>query len=892
MWLLVLQLICAGFYLQPATCHPSCQLWGQKAYCTARNLIWVPVLPPNLTHLYLDINLIHEINRTSLRDLKELQELDLGSQKVVLTIRNDSFLRQRKLTTLVLGDNVGLKLEPRAFAGLVRLRDLWLDYCSLTDYILAENYLKPLLSLERLNLYGNNIVRLNPGQFFWNLTKFSKLILDLNQLEKICEKDLVGFQGKYFHLLSLRSNSFFRSDVDWKDCGNPFKEMAFNILDISGSGMNLETLKLFFRAIRGTPIAHLKCSGSLGKDFSYNNRPDPDKDTFQDLEESSVVNLDLSGNRIFALKTGVFRALKDVGMIDISRNKINVIETNAFIGLERNLLQLNLSSNLLGEIRSDTFSNLTELLILDLSNNHIGVLGDKAFSGLSQLHHLYLTGNALRQLASPAPLPNLEFLLLKDNKLNSIRSIISLWNSSKYLDISENRLTNLEGLYVVLTHFKRLLYFFYGGNTILWCTINPGVSMPPNNSLVVLDLHDSSLQISWAQGHCLDIFDNLQNLIGLNISFNSLMTLPHGVFRGLTSIRNIDLSFNALTYLEASVFPASLKSLSLSNNFLVSPDPMTFHSLSALDLSGNRFHCDCGLEDFLKWLNMTNVTFLSPAQEYRCEFPASFHNLPLLEFPTIMESCEDEEKDVQAFQLALFISSAILVFSLVLSRIIYARLQGQIFIIYKKVVNRVLEGPKPPAQENNWQYDAFLCFSNSDYRWVEAALLKKLDNQFAEENLFHCCFEARDFLPGEDHLSNIRDAIWGSRKTLCIVSKEFLKDGWCLEAFTLAQGRMLEELTNVLVMLVVGKVAHYQLMKCNAVRAFVQRREYLTWPEDPQDLEWFYERLVSLILRDTKVKKFAEDKPESVKPDCQPPAKEKIPLENIRVNNLAGNPLM
>lgn len=31
-------------------------------------------------------------------------------------------------------------------------------------------------------------------------------------------------------------------------------------------------------------------------------------------------------------------------------------------------------------------------------------------------------------------------------------------------------------------------------------------------------------------------------------------------------------------------------------------------------------------------------------------------------------------------------------------------------------------------------------------------------------------------------------------------------DGWCLEAFTLAQGRMLEELRNVLIMMVVGKV--------------------------------------------------------------------------------------
>ncbi|MED6244605.1 hypothetical protein ATANTOWER_018038 [Ataeniobius toweri] len=107
-------------------------------------------------------------------------------------------------------------------------------------------------------------------------------------------------------------------------------------------------------------------------------------------------------------------------------------------------------------------------------------------------------------------------------------------------------------------------------------------------------------------------------------------------------------------------------------------------------------------------------------------------------------------------------------------------------------------------------------------------------------------------------------------------------DGWCLEAFTLAQGRMLEELTNVLVMLVVGQVAHYQLMKCNAVRAFVQRREYLTWPGDPQDLQWFYERLVSLILRDTKVKKFPVENPKPVKPERRPPAEEEVPLENIK----------
>lgn len=75
-------------------------------------------------------------------------------------------------------------------------------------------------------------------------------------------------------------------------------------------------------------------------------------------------------------------------------------------------------------------------------------------------------------------------------------------------------------------------------------------------------------------------------------------------------------------------------------------------------------------------------------------------------------------------------------------------------------------------------------------------------------------------------------------------------------------------------------MAHYQLMRCNAVRAFVQRREYLTWPEDPQDLDWFYERLVSLLLKDTKGKKAAEDQQQPV---AQP---DSIQLQSISVQDL------
>ncbi|XP_062415470.1 toll-like receptor 5 [Pungitius pungitius] len=893
MWTLALQLGFLGLYLQVPTCYPSCTLYGLKADCISQQQYWVPALSPNITHLYLELNYIREINSSSLVRYDQLQELDLGMQRVPLILRNNAFLRQRRLTKLVLGANNLLQLEPRAFAGLFKLQRLDLNYCNLADSILADSYLQPLLSLETLGLEGNGIVRVQPGLFFSRLTKLTQLNLKKNEIQQMCEDDLVGFRGKYFKFLNLQSNQFYISlseGFDWKRCGNPFREMGLETLDLSYNSFSMDTARQFFRAISGTPIANLIIYGNMGKGFSHNNFPDPDESTFEGLATSSVANLDLSNNYIFSLQKAFLNPLKDVIIIDISKNKINQIQRNAFDGLQGHLRMLNLSKNLLGEIRSHTFTNLTDLRVLDLSHNHIGVLGDKAFSGLPRLRALYLTGNSLRDLGSPTPLPNLDYLLLGDNKLRSLWDISQFGNNSIHVDVADNRLTDLQDVVNILAHFNRLENFFYGGNVIKWCIRSPGVTVPRNNSLQVLDLHDSFLNTIWARGQCLDLFDCLGHLLGLNLSLNSLSSLPRGVFRGLGSIIEIDLSSNALTYLQPDIFPVGLIRLDLSNNFLASPDPETFGSLSFLGLAGNRFHCDCSLEGFTKWLNATNVTFLGPVDEYRCEFPVALRNLPLLEFSATVEPCvEDDEKAVQGLKFALFILSALLILAVVVGGIVYARLRGRIFIIYKKVVGRVLEGPKPPPPVDEVQHDAFLCFSDTDYDWVEAALLKKLDNQFSEENMFRCCFEARDFLPGEDHLSNFRDAIWGSRKTVCVVTREFLKDGWCLEAFTLAQGRMLEELTNVLIVLVVGKVAHYQLMRYKALRAFVQRREYLTWPEDPQDLEWFYGRLVSQILKDNKVKKWAEDQPQPVQPDMGPPDmgapdEDGIQLEDIRAN--------
>ncbi|XP_029902871.1 toll-like receptor 5b [Myripristis murdjan] len=883
---LVLQLVVICVYLQVPRCYLSCQLYNTKAWCAFQRHSWVPALPPYTTHLFLEVNNIREINHTSLSNLEELQELDLGKQNVPLRIRNNAFLRQQKLTKLNLGYNIGLQLEPKAFVGLHNLQILELYYCNLNESILEEQYLQPLSSLESLNLFGNQIKRLRPALFFLNLINLAKLNLKLNRINRICERDLAAFRDKYFHLLNLESTYFrdmFLADFDWEECGNPFRGISFNQLDLSRNELSTEKSRQFFRAIAGTQIGDLRLSGPIGRGFGFDRFTDPDRYTFESLNNSSVVILNLTRSYIFALQEGVFSPLKEVIIIDISHNKVNRIDRRAFDGVRGHLQMLDLSSNLLGEIYSHMFVDMTDLRVLDLSYNHIGVLEYRAFSGLPKLQTLRLTGNSLRNLGSPASLPELDYFFLDDNKLDhtSQGAIITLASNSIYLNVANNRLTNMEDVYVFLSSFKRLQRFYYGGNFIKWCK-NPNISVSHSNSLQVLDLHDSSLQIIWAQGRCLDLFDSLQNLIGLNLRLNSLTALPQGIFRGLRSVVVINLSSNFLTYLQPDVFPTSLQTLDLSNNFLASPDPMTFQSLSVINLAMNRFHCDCHLESFLTWLNETNVTFLIPVGHFQCEFPPDLYGVSLLDYYSTIEPCDDEDRAAEDLRLALFIFSGLFLLLFIIGVIAYAHLRGQIFLVYKKIVGRVLEGPKVAPSAGDVKYDAYFCFSDSDYKWVEAALLKKLDTHFSEGNILRCCFEARDFLPGEDHLSNIRDAVWSSRKTVCIVSKKFLKDGWCLEAFTLAQSRMLEELSNVLIMLLVERVPHYQLMKYNAIRAFVQRREYLVWPEDTQDLEWFYEKLVSHILKNTETKKRAED----VQVDVEPKNEDGIELEHVRAQEM------
>ncbi|XP_016333913.1 toll-like receptor 5, partial [Sinocyclocheilus anshuiensis] len=91
---------------------------------------------------------------------------------------------------------------------------------------------------------------------------------------------------------------------------------------------------------------------------------------------------------------------------------------------------------------------------------------------------------------------------------------------------------------------------------------------------------------------------------------------------------------------------------------------------------------------------------------------------------------EEDERSVEKLRLVLFIFCSALIILFTASAIIYVRRRGYIFKLYKKRIAKLVAGKQQELDPDRFLYDVYLCFSSSDIKWVERALLKRLDSQF------------------------------------------------------------------------------------------------------------------------------------------------------------------
>ncbi|NP_001088449.1 toll like receptor 5 L homeolog [Xenopus laevis] len=812
------------------------------------NLTRMPLVSSDTLKLDLSFNYVSEINRTFFPKLYRLVDLNLGSQKTNrLIVKKDSFRNTPNLVKLDLATNQLLILDPEGLAGLSQLKILFLYYNKLNGSILENDYFKDLTSLEYVDLSSNEIAYLKPNPLFYHLYSLSILILRYNHISSICAGDLHSFEMKNFTFMDLSDNYFYNWETLGSDrCGNPFRNIRFDTLLLSGNRFGVSQMQKFSSALNGTKIIQLKlCHHIMGPGFGYNNFKDPDNRTFVGLVNSDLEILDLSKGSIFSMQPYTYGNLTILKVLNLAENKINRIEKDAFYGLN-SLINLNLAHNLLGELYDYSFNSLTVVTVIDLEQNHIGAIQINTFKSLSELNTLNLRGNSMKTITFFESPVSIGYIFVGGNKLKSIDSSFVY---SNFLDLSENDLRDLGGLYKLL-QYPLLQYVILKRNRLSVCY--PHFNISKNNSLLHLDLSDNMISLIWDNGQCGNIFSNLSLLGVLKLNNNLLRYLPNGIFNGLDSLQTLNLSSNLLTYLIPGIFPTNLDTVDLSKNQLYSPNPKLFLSVKTLDLTDNHYICDCDLVYFLRWLNETNATLLGSPNDIYCMYPTNLLYKPL---HVLEEGDCDESEALTTLMFSLFVLNATIILIGMSTVVTYTHYRGFCFVMYKRIISFIIDTEKQEEAADTCKYDAYLCYSGKDFQWVQDAFLQNLDTQYSDRNRFHFCFEERDFVPGEDHIVNIRDAIWNSKKTICVVTKQFLKDGWCVEALNYAQSRYFTDLKDVLIMVVVGSLSQYQLMKYQPIRAYVKRCQYLKWPEDIQDVEWFLGRLSYQILKENKVEK-------------------------------------
>ncbi|XP_052748967.1 leucine-rich repeat neuronal protein 2-like isoform X2 [Galleria mellonella] len=306
------------------------------------------------------------------------------------------------------------------------------------------------------------------------------------------------------------------------------------------------------------------------------------------LISTNVVELDLSGNPIKALK----RLPKlPIERLNLSRCDLSYLDGSPFLKL-KNLEYLDLSYNqlptsaitrmtLAGYLEDDfilprRFPNIRSL---SLAYNNIHSLQKDAFIFMTELQFLDLTGNPLVfidqvTMAAITDLSKLKELRLSGCELESIPD--GLLRRQRYLerlDLSSNKFTTVP---TVLSETVNLLYLNLDGNLISSLTEKTALS----NLSKLEELHFSGFTRLQSIGP--GALGGLANLVSLYITDNPKLT-------------NLDPNFLIWEENEEEKWPP-IKQLYLNNNNIseISPDyVVNWGELVAANFSNNPYVCDC-----------------------------------------------------------------------------------------------------------------------------------------------------------------------------------------------------------------------------------------------------------------------------------------------------------
>ncbi|CAN7991437.1 unnamed protein product [Ixodes hexagonus] len=750
---------------------------------------------------------------------------------------------------------------------------------------ISEGAFKNQLRLQKLQLQNNRLEDI-PALLFKNTKRLEHIDLHNNRIKTIGDSisGLPSLKIAYVYNNEITElDKFVQANHDSLKSLRAENNLITSVAEFGSANTMIETI--FFRNCSIYyihPLAFAALERLTQLDLGSNRISYINGSAFH----KSLENCNLAENRITSL-SGTFDRTRRMLHLNLSHNSIEDI-SEAFTKLE-NLKKLSLNNNRIRYIRGGTFRANSNLHDLNLGENSIEWLGQRAFEGLVSLRKLLIDHNSLLRLnGSVSHMPQLYILHMYHNGLMSLDKndfvnvgrlayIYAFRNNIRRVDGAFSRLGNLKAVALQSnqlstmrrnsfpTSLKNLQTLVVEDNPLLCdCQITwlldslpsdtkrgvPVCASPPRlagRMLYNLTVNDL---VAWPEDcdkgcTCQCHEDNVTGFaVYVNCSGGPLKQLP-GTFP--KNSRKLDLSGNGLERLDERLTEKApdLSFLSLRGNLLSNVDKSTIpEEITVLDLrdnnlkrfplelvsmlrltriwlSGNPWSCDCEDYPFRQWAE-GHGEIIQDSDDIICtEGLNTMVSLkPFMEVGQ-KELCPSVVSKALSYGISILVLAAV---ALTVSTA-YFKYKREIKVwLYARGLCSSLQCIKEDDLDDDKSFDIFLSFSSKDSSWAYEHLIPRV-----EAHGFTVCTYDRNFKGGFLVQEIIHEAVACSRRTLLLLSENFVQSEWCRWEFRVAHHRALEDNINRLIVVLVDEAASNAVD--DELKIYMQATNYLRWGE-------------------------------------------------------------
>ncbi|XP_062600505.1 toll-like receptor 4 [Saccostrea cucullata] len=542
----------------------------------------------------------------------------------------------------------------------------------------------------------------------------------------------------------------------------------------------------------------------------------------------------------------------------LDNNRLAIIESNVLKFLPHTLKTLSLVKNRLTIGRYLLqFKSLSGLEKLDVSFQYFSPSFDKVRDAFFCQNPVRICKNKMNEyslkyekMSDECSFPpfdislprNLTTVILRGNGLRTdIRDVQFCPNNNlAHLDMSQNPITSFSGPFHGL---KKLIYWDLSE---CHCPSLTVFFFNYTKSLKVLKLNKNLLGKILENDTDGETFKNLVNLEELDLSDNQIQNLPIKIFKHLRNIHKINLKSNSMTQWNVNVHHIwNLIEIDLSGNLLRQLNDKAMLSFSELfkritsmtiSLAYNPFACTCESKHFIQW-SFQNRKYISDFQNITCTLDNGT-SIGLQRAVGYLEVyCTN-------YQIVTFLISSLIIFFVLItiSGLVY-RYRWKLRYIYYMTRNKYRLSS--PLQNDTFIFDAFISYAEEDGDFAVNESIVQLEDLRG----LQLCLSKRDFRPGTEIAANITEAITKSRKTIIVLSDNFLNSYWCMFEFNMARMESIYTRSgkDVLFLIMYRHVSTKTLPL--SMLALVDSRSYIEYPDDPQGNIVFWDKIAETCSR-------------------------------------------